>query len=249
MLIIRLLWQIANIGQLNFLILIKEGGDRKRDRTSQLLLCATANCSASSGHVYQLCVNCCIYYLKVLVKCSTSIHVVHILYFYLLTYIKYVMNKSILTKLYANIYAIPRIKVLTLNFLSTFLKQCLTCKWLGLSVFLLYFPLLSSVFCALHHFWAWNILTFMYNITMLFNLTEHCCFFACQEITFIFYTFAYLQQMYTMWPYVWYFQKWHKKHFQDFIQILPLRKLSISGSLLLFMSYFSKTHTQTNLDK
>ena len=94
--------------------------DRKRDRTSYLLLCASANCSASSGHIYQLYVNSCIHYLKVLVWCSTLIDIVHILYFYLLTYIKYVMNKSVFTKIYADIYAILRIWVLVLNVLSTF---------------------------------------------------------------------------------------------------------------------------------
>ena len=45
------------------------------------------------------------------------------------------------------------------------------------------------------------------------------------------------------------FSKKAQKHFQDFLQMLSLRELGMSGNLLLGMSYFLKTHTETNLDK
>ena len=126
--------------------------DRTRDLTSCLLLGAAANCSASSGHLYQLCVNSCIHYLSTCLLFNFNRYSSYTLI--LFTDIHKICYEQVY--IYSNLckyLCYPQNEGFDINCFMCILKQCLIC--LSLVNIFLYCTLGSYFFRALSRLWLW----------------------------------------------------------------------------------------------
>ena len=55
-------------------------------------------------------------------------------------------------------------------------------KWLSLHIFLLYFPILSSLFHILDLFRAWYMCKFIHNFIILLNLRKYCTYLHFRKV-------------------------------------------------------------------